>query len=221
MTELMQKQNKPKRSFFRRWQLRHYYFKRTGLYSFVFKNLLKLLLVLGAIIGLLILTNKLFLAAGIDLNTVLNGLIEKMRTELVLILFFVSESILGWIPPDLFIVWAKSRPFDYPYLNITILGTLSYLGGLVAYRIGEIIRRHKKVNAYVEKRQAKNFTLIRKWGGLIIVMAALFPLPFASISTIAGVVNYPFRSFMLFALTRYLRFYLYAASIFWGLDKLI
>ncbi len=212
---------KPKKKFSKRWQLRHVYFKRSGLYGFVIKNLIKMFLILGAFVGLVLLLNHLLIVAGIDLKSEINTIIERLNTGLVLIIFFVSESILGWIPPDLFIVWAKSRPTIYPYLNVGIIATISYMGGVVAYYIGKQIRRFPKVNSYVERRYAENFVLIQKWGGIVVVMAALFPLPYATISTIAGIVKYPFRSFLLFGLTRYLRFFLYAIPIFKGLEKLM
>jgi len=37
------------------------------------------------------------------------------------------------------------------------------------------------------------------------------------ISTIAGIVKYPFKTFLLYGLTRYIRFYLYAVVIFGAL----
>ncbi len=212
--------NKTPKSFSKRWHIRHKYFKRTGLYSFVFKNLLKLIVILGALIGLILLMNQIFVSAGIDLNVTINKLIERVNTVVVLSVFFVSESILGWIPPDFFIVWAKTRPTEQPYINIAILGTISYMGGIVAYRLGELIRRLPRVNAYVERKYSGSFKLIRKWGGLVIVMAALFPLPYATTSTVAGIVKYPFRMFLLYGLTRYIRFFVYAATIFWGMGKL-
>jgi membrane protein DedA with SNARE-associated domain len=63
--------------------------------------------------------------------------------------------------------------------------------------------------------------MIEKWGGLVIIMAALFPLPFAMISTIAGIVKYPFKTYLLYGLTRYIRFYLYAIVIFGALKEFI
>jgi len=185
--------------------------------NFILKNFVKLILILGAIVGVLLLANYFLLKNGIILKDVLENSIKGLSTGLVLIIFYTSESILGWIPPDIFIVWAKIKPFDNHWINITLIATISYLGGITAYYLGTLIRRFPKVNSYVERKYAKNFDMIQKWGGVVIVLAALFPLPFATISTIAGIVNYPFKKFLIYGSTRYLRFYLYAAFIFWGI----
>lgn len=184
------------------------------------KNIFKLIIILAAIIVLIILADKIMIATGFDFKSNLDKVISKLRTEVVLIVFFVSESFLGWIPPDFFIVWASDRPSDLPYLNVTILAAISYSGGIVAYRIGEQLRRFPRFNAYVESKNEKYFYFIKKWGGIVVVMAALFPLPYATVSTIAGIVKYPFRNFLIFGLTRFIRFYVYAIWIFWGLEKL-
>jgi membrane protein YqaA with SNARE-associated domain len=176
-----------------------------------------LLLIIALIIGV----NELLLHLGFNLSDRFESFMDYIGVEAVLLLFFASESILGWIPPDFFIIWGKLRPTNIPYLNVGILATISYFGGVVAYYLGLIIRRFPRVNAFVKRRFEKNFHLVERWGGGVVVMSALFPLPFATISTAAGVVRYPFTKFLLYGLTRYLRFYLYAAWIFWGLDTLI
>ncbi len=210
----MDKKNKLKRGFSEKMKLYHVYNKRTGLYTFLLKNFIKLILILGGIVALLLIANKILLSYGIDLNQALEAMVNKLPVHYALLVFYLSESILGWLPPDIFIIWGKSAPTTNLILNITILGTISYLGGITAYKLGELIQRFPKMHAYIERKYAKNFELIQKWGGVVIVMAALFPLPFATISTIAGIVKYPFKPFVLYGLTRYLRFYIYAAGIF-------
>ncbi len=214
-------ERKNKRSFLKSAHIYHKVNKRTGLYNFMFKNILKLLVILITIIAVIILVDRILDAYGIDFKTTIKHFIKPLRTEFVLLLFFVSESILGWIPPDFFIVWARNKPCGFPYLNVTFLAAISYAGGIVAYRLGEVLRRFPKFNSYVEKKNAQYFVYIKRWGGIVVVMAALFPLPYATISTVAGIVKYPFRNYMLFGLTRFLRFYVYAIWIFWGLNKLI
>lgn len=212
---------KKKRTIAKSVKIYHKVNKRSGFYSFVFKNFIKLIVILSTIIVLIILLDKILIASGIDMKSNIEKIISKTNTVWVLIVFFVSESILGWIPPDFFITWAQSKPCDYAYLNVTLLASLSYLGGYVAYRLGELIRKSHIINSYIEKRNTQYFFMIRKWGGIVIIMAALFPLPFATVSTIAGIVNYPLKNYLIFGLSRFLRFYIYAAWIFWALDNLI
>lgn len=205
---------KKERTFIERLLLFHRYYKRTGFYTFFLKNLGKVIVSIVAIVALLLALNAIF-----DIQKILHDFVYSLKPRFVYIVFYISESILGWIPPDIFIVWTKDK--ESPILLITLLATLSYLGGITAYWIGRGIQRFPKIHNYIEKRFAENFDLVRKWGGWIIVMAALFPLPFATISTIAGMVKYPFNRFLLFGITRYLRFYIYAISIFAALNKMV
>ena len=209
---------KKERSLIKTLELYHNYYKRSGLYRFLGINFLKLILILAGIIALILILDHFidFKARQDDLQ----HYVEKHNPLFVFTFFLGSESFMGLIPPDIFIIWAKARFPEYPYWIVTVLGTLSYIGGINAYFLGILIRRFPKVERYVQKKYEKNFDLIRKWGGVVIIMAALFPLPFAMISTIAGIVKYPFKNFLIYGTTRYIRFYLYAMAIFGALNKL-
>ena len=176
------------------------------------KNFLKLILLLAGIVFAILILDWVF-----DLKhqqEVIKSFVNSLKPVYVFLFFYATESFMGMIPPDIFIVWSKARFSEHPYLLVTILGTISYLGGITAYYLGKLIRRSKRVESYIKRKYEKNFDMIEKWGGMVIIMAALFPLPFAMISTIAGMVKYPVKTFLLFGLTRYIRFYLYAVVIF-------
>lgn len=205
---------KSTRNFSESIRIRHAWNKRTGLYSFVGKILLKLLAIIGIIVAVVLVLNHYF-----NLSQIIEDYIFSHDTVGVLSLFLVSESFLGWIPPDLFIMW--SDKFNEPFLWLTILGTISYIGGINAYFIGKIALKLPKFRSWLEKRNQDFFVRIRKWGGLIIILAALFPLPFATTTLAAGMVKYPLKETMLYGLTRYLRFYIYGVLIFFGMDKIL
>ena len=195
-----------------RVRIHHKWNKRIGLYSFLGKNFLKLILLLAGIVFAILILDWVF-----DLKhqqEVIKSFVNSLKPVYVFLFFYATESFMGMIPPDIFIVWSKARFSEHPYLLVTILGTISYLGGITAYYLGKLIRRSKRVESYIKRKYEKNFDMIEKWGGMVIIMAALFPLPFAMISTIAGMVKYPVKTFLLFGLTRYIRFYLYAVVIF-------
>ena len=207
--------NLKKRTTKEKFRIYHKLNKRSGLYHFLGKNFLKLILILAGIVFAIFLLDWIF-----DLKhqqDVIQEIVDRMRPIYVFLFFFGTESFMGMIPPDIFIVWSKARFPEHPYLLVTILASISYIGGIVAYYLGKLIRKSPRVRNHIKKKYEKNFDLIEKWGGLVIIMAALFPLPFAMISTIAGIVKYPFRQFLLFGLTRYIRFYLYAVVIFGAL----
>ncbi len=212
----MERNNKKKRSFKQKMILYHKYYLRTDFYKFLGKNILKLILILGGFVALVLILNEIFDFK--ELETLFQEKINNSKPIYVYLLFLVSESILGIIPPDLFIVWAKY--FESPYLIVFILATISYIGGIIAYYLGILILRFPRISRFVKKKYEKNIELIAKWGGVVIIMAALFPLPFATISTIAGMVKYRFKLYLLYGITRYLRFYLYAIPIYRAIDSL-
>ena len=209
---MSKQKNGKQRSFLRKMELSHSYYKRSGLYKFLGVNLIKLILILGGIVLLILLLDQV-----VDFRQQQDNLqhfVERHNPFFVFSFFLLTESFMGFIPPDIFMVWGKARFPEHAFLIVGLLGTLSYIGGINAYFLGVWVRKFPKVEKYIQRRYEKNFELIEKWGGVVIIMAALFPLPFAMISTIAGIVRYPFRTFALYGLTRYIRFFLYAIVIF-------
>jgi len=205
--------NKKERSLLETLKLRHQNNIRTKLYPFLIKNTIKMIVILGLIVvGIIVLDKYL------DLQHILTNFIQRGNKFVVLSIFLVSESILGWIAPDFFIAWAEQ--FENKYLFLTILATISYIGGINAYFIGIFLLRFPKIKNWIEKKNEKYFKLIKKWGGFVIIFAALFPLPYATTSTAAGMLKYPFKQFLLYGLTRYLRFFLYALAIFGAINKI-
>ncbi len=132
--------------------------------------------------------------------------------ELVLTFFFVSETLLGLIPPDLFIVWAKQ--FASPYAVVTVLAVLSYLAGLLAYYLGVRLVAIKKMKEFIHVKFEKQFAMLRSWGGLIIVIAALLPLPFSTMCLGAGMLKFSFRTLAILGVFRIARFFVYAAVLY-------
>ena len=185
----------------------HKHYKRTGLYGLVWKNLLKVLVFVALLIAALMIINNYF-----DVEAYFAGIVEKLNPVYVYLFFFVSETLLGLIPPDIFIVWGNH--FEHPYLIVTYLAILSYIGGFFSYVIGRQIRKIPSVNRYLELKFADNFKLIQRYGGLIIVISALLPLPYSTISMVAGTMRYNVKTYLLLGLTRFIRYYLYAVLIY-------
>jgi len=191
-----------------RLRLLHQYYSYTGFYRFIGSSLKKSILPIVAFIGI-ILGIHYFV---IDINTALAIITETFTTTSVLAVFFLSESILGLIPPEIFIAWSKK--LSQPFLILTILALLSYFGGIISYITGVSITRIPKVRYSIEHKLKKHINNIRKWGGFLIIVGALFPIPFAMTSLAAGFIRYEFKYYLLFGLLRFARFYLYAIAIF-------
>jgi len=191
------------RTFSRKTWLTHEFLKRSGRYRFIIQNLWKLalsLILLGVVIGLV---NHFF----IDIDVLMEGLFSRFSDWAILAVFFASESLLGLIPPDLFIFWTAT--FRSPWLMITVLALLSYGGGIISFYLGKNLQRFPAISNWVHFKFRQQVLVFHKFGGLLIFVAALTPLPFSPISVIAGAVEYPFKSYWKMALSRILRFFLY------------
>ncbi|MBT3587709.1 MAG: short-chain dehydrogenase [Flavobacteriaceae bacterium] len=189
-------------------RLLHQYYSYTGFYSFVKSSIGKSLLPIFIFILSLWLINEFF----IDFNDLFTFIITTFNPPIILGVFFASESLLGLIPPEIFIAWAGKT--EMPVFFLTMLAVLSYLGGIISFFIGKGISMMPSVYNYLEVKMEKHVKMIRKWGGFLIVVGALLPIPFSITSIAAGLIHYKFSNYLLFGLLRFVRFYLYALVIF-------
>ena len=197
-----------KRSKLFRLSLLHKYYKYTGFYNFLGKSLKKALLPL--VLFIIVLVGIHFFV--IDINSLLIKMTETFPAIWILAVFFLSESILGLIPPEIFIAWSDKMPD--PILYLSLLALLSYCGGIVSYFMGRASNKIPAVNEDLNVKMAKHLKNARKWGGFLIIVGAILPVPFAVSSLAAGMIRYPFVNYLLFGLVRFVRFYLYALAIF-------
>lgn len=186
----------------------HFFYYRKGFYAFLKSLLIKFGILMGVILGGLLLFE--YFTPGITYYfTKYSAIVSH---ELILGVFFLSETILGLLPPDLFIVWAKQ--FSRPYVMVLLLAVLSYLAGFLSYYLGVKLGGIKKVNNLINVKFEKEFTMLRSWGGFIIVIAALFPLPYSTMCLGAGMLKYSLRALILLGLFRIVRFFAYAAVLY-------
>lgn len=186
----------------------HNYYQRTGFYMFIWESLKKAFWpIVGVVVGLILFNKYVY-----NINDGLQAMTETFSRTGVLVTFFISETLLGLIPPEIFIAWSKKTA--EPVINLSILATLSYFGGLTAYFIGKASLKIEAVKNYLEVKMAKHLKNTSKWGGFLILVGALLPLPFAISCLTAGMIKYPFKNVVIFGLFRFLRFAIYAWAIF-------
>jgi membrane protein YqaA with SNARE-associated domain len=196
------------RNFHAKIKVLNRYYKITRFYDFILNISLKTGVVVGAFLFLLVILDYYF----IDTEAILNTLVSKYSAVFVFIVFFTSEALLGLLPPELFIAWS-SKAIN-PWLYVFILGTLSYLGGLLAYYFGQWLFLITSVKNYVERKISSHIGNLRKWGGIFVFAGAMLPVPYSMVSFTSGLINYRFKYYMGWALFRYLRFFIYALIIF-------
>src|SRR5680860_1637415 len=202
----MKKEAKSKKKS--RVRLLHQYYGYTGFYKFVGKSVKKAILPIILIIAGIFALDYFVL----DLDKLLLSVTETYSPIGIFSVFFASESLLGIIPPELFIAWAGKSQFPIFYLSL--LAAASYLGGIVSYFIGVGITKIPAVQKQIEVNLGKYIKNTRKWGGFLIIVGALLPIPYSLTSIAAGVIRFPFMSYLMFGLLRFVRFYLYALVIF-------
>ena len=186
----------------------HRYYKITRFYQFL-KSMAGKAFWIILVFSAIILGLEYFL---IDINSLLNKLVTNFNEVTVFIVFMISETLLGLLPPEIFIAWASKS--ESAWVSLFILATLSYVGGILSYLIGLGISRVTVVKNYLENKVKTHITNLRKWGGFFIFIGATLPIPHSVVSMASGLIKFSFGNYLLWALFRYLRFGLYAVVIF-------
>ena len=186
----------------------HLLLVRTGGYTFLRSNLLKL----GA--SILIILGLFYLIDGyiINIDDAMAWVTEILSPAGLISVFFLSEVSFGFITPELLIVWADETL--KPNWMLALLATLSYTAGIASYFIGRFWSTRKIVRERILERNATTMDQLRRFGGLLIILAALTPLPYPIVCQLSGMNKYPFKYFVWITLVRFLRFGLYGALLF-------
>lgn len=179
--------------------------------KFFLLNLIKGMAALG---GLLITYRLLIDFVDIKEFTAVNY-IEDLSIAFIFIVFFCSEIIFGIIPPEFFMLWVLNDQGSelYPFF-ILALSTISYFAGIVAFLFGKYLHETTLYNLMKKYIIGKYERKINSYGGVAIVVAALTPLPFSGTSAIIGAIGYDRKKYILFALSRFLRYALYGYVIY-------
>jgi hypothetical protein len=175
--------------------------KEKGFFKYVGRNILLIIGVYMMLVFLVFLVGRYL----VDFNSLFAGIFDRISDRFVLLLFLASESFTGMIPVDLFLVWTQKFARPLPWL--ALLGLLSYAGGIISYGIGLWISRRPRVRMLIERRLEVYIDFVRRWGGAFIIIAALFPFtPFSLVVIAVTMLRYPFKLFLLYGMTRLVRF---------------
>ena len=168
-----------------------------------------------AVLGLLLVFYRI-LINYVDLNNI-KGLsyLEDLSTAFVFTIFFFSEVIFGIIPPEFFMIWVlNNKGVDMYPLFIVALSTISYFAGIFAFLFGKYLHETSLYSLMKKYIIGKYERKINMYGGIAVVIAALTPLPFSATSAVVGAIGYQNNRYFLFALTRFIRYFLYGYIIF-------
>ena len=192
----------------KRFSLLNRYYKITRFYSFLkntaYKGSFAIVIFVLFLLGL-----EYFF---IYINAILDTLVETYSPLKIFSTFLISETILGIIPPEIFIAWASKSTTQW--LFVFVLATLSYIGGILSYFIGNRVFLIPSVRNHIENKVAKHIVNLRKWGGVFVLLGAISPIPHSMVSLASGLIKFSFKQYLLWSLFRYLRFGIYALVIF-------
>ncbi len=192
----------------KRLALLNRYYKITKFYSFLKDTAFRGGTVI-VIFAILLIGLELFV---LDINLLFNNLIARYSPKAILSFFLVSETTLGVVPPEIFIAWASKSAT--PWLFVFVLATISYIGGIISYFIGNRLFLIPAIKNHIENKIAKHIVNLRKWGGIFVLLGAISPIPHSLVSLASGLIKYSFKQYLLWALFRYVRFVIYALIIF-------
>ncbi|HKK82440.1 MAG TPA: hypothetical protein VJ909_09330 [Prolixibacteraceae bacterium] len=180
---------------------------------FVLKHILR------AILSLLIIIGAFFLFKILYFDHNPEYWIEMFygNSLAVHLIYVASEIFFGLFPPEIFMFWAinagEGSIFSY-VLNIVFFAVVSMGAGHLTYWVGRFLARKFGKSIRKQKKIAEYLPTVRKFGGLIILISAMTPLPWATISMIMGVIAYNYRYYTFFALARIIRFALNGLLIY-------
>ena len=169
-------------------------------------NLAKGLVWLIAIIGIFLLFKKYYGNIYLDLMETISD-----QPLLVFLVFTTSEVFFGIIPPELFMIWAlKAQETSFGYfLIILLLACMSYASGVIGYYFGFWFSKsplYQKIKERFASQFEKN---VNRFGGYMIAVAALTPIPYSAICMLIGAAKFNFGHFLLFGIFRLARFVVY------------
>lgn len=130
---------------------------------------------------------------------------------MVYLVFITSEVVFGIIPPELFMIWSLNNGlFDSYVLDVALLSAISYLAGILGYQIGKYMLGFSWTASFMNRYVHRYKNLLNRYGGFLIFVGAVTPVPFSAICMLMGGTQYPFNRFLLISLARFLRYAIYA-----------
>ena len=183
---------------------------QVGKREFLFKNLGKGLLWLAILIFAFVLIKK-----NVDLDA--TGWLVSLgdKPYIVYTIYIMSELLIGIIPPEMFMMWSVELTTGRSYvLDVALLAVFSYIAGTVTYYFGRYFNQ-TVLYRYVRKRYLRRYEdIFFRFGGFLLFVAAVTPIPYSGICMLMGAVNFPANKFFVITLFRFVRFAVYGYAVY-------
>lgn len=184
--------------------------------SFLLRNLLR-----GLVWFAVIITIFIFLEDYLQEN--FQHTIEELQDRPLILfsVFFASEILFGLLPPEFFMmVWVLHKvPLGDYVVDLSILTVFSFAAGIIGYFVGRFFSKTLFFKKIRERYLQQYESQLRRYGGYLVFVGAVTPVPFSATCMLAGSVEFNFRDFVLICLTRILRFVVYGWMV-WSFPDL-
>ncbi len=175
--------------------------------SFLFRNLFKGLLWFAVIITAFILMED-YIQANFKSH------IDDIRANPGILygIYTLSEIVFGILPPELFMmIWILDNIDVTGFIiNLSILTVISYGAGVLGYYIGNKFSKTEFYQNHIREKYLKQYEKnLKKFGGYLVLVGAVTPVPFSATCMLAGSVNMNLRNFLMICISRVLRFAVY------------
>ena len=178
--------------------------------QFLIKNLGRGLIWLIILIAAFVIIKRNF-----DLNS--SELLSSLGDSPILVysIYVTSEILVGIIPPEMFMMWSLELTSGRNYiLDVTLLALFSYMAGSLMYGFGRYFNQTVLYRFIRKKYLRKYEAIFFRFGGFLLLVAALTPVPYSGICMLTGAVGYPARNFFLITLFRFVRFAVYGYFVY-------
>jgi len=150
----------------------------------------------------------------LDLSSLKNQIPFDLPSAFVFILFFMSEVILGIIPPELFMIWAiTSKPLSSYFIYVISFSFISYIAGFTAFLFGKYLHKTWLYEFMRKNIIGKYERKINAYGWLVIVVAAITPLPFSATCAVIGAIGFDRNKYLFYSMARFIRYAIYGFFI--------
>jgi membrane protein YqaA with SNARE-associated domain len=179
--------------------------------SFLFRNLFKGLIWFAVIIVVFVLMEGYIqqnFKEHIDTIRANPGILYGIYT--------LSEIVFGILPPEIFMmIWILDKIDLNGFItNLIILTLISYAAGILGYYIGKVFSKTKFYQERIREKYLKQYEgKLKTYGGYLVFVGAVTPVPFSATCMLAGSVNLDIKYFLLICITRVIRFAGYGAVV--------
>jgi membrane protein YqaA with SNARE-associated domain len=179
--------------------------------SFLFRNLFKGLIWFAVIIVVFVL-----MEGYIQKNFKEHIDVIRANPEILYCIYTLSEIVFGILPPEIFMmIWILDDINLRGFItNLAILTIISYGAGVLGYYIGKVFSKTKFYQERIREKYLKQYEgKLKTYGGYLVFVGAVTPVPFSATCMLAGSVNLNIKYFLLICITRILRYAVYGAIV--------